>query len=683
MSKCADRGSQFCLHHLVEWPEALVTDQEKILSGRNDELKPEQTFVEEAEDDTSEEGSPALFIPLDFLEDLQRAEEAEARYQQSSDRHALDEAIAAWERILHHPSLSSTEARFLLAGLDKGAGTYLTRYQATGEIADLNRALELWQEAVAATPSGSPERPLYLSNLGIGLRERYLRTGDLADLEHALEAWERARSLLQTTFVAGPVAYKLGQQRQWARISTSLVSAYLQQAVAYPAGAPAARRRALQATEGSKSRLLTELVGRGDLPAPSAVTQPATRERELLAELTNLDTVELAAHGRPATPQEEAGRVARLQQRQERWQELERLWAAMAQVGPEAADYVALRRGDSLTWDALARLTADLGPQTALLSLFTTADRTLLFIVRAGWEAPVVVETDLGQNGWADSLRRFFREVHTYDGSGRRGETWDRPLRSLLAQAADHLVGVERIVFAPEALGHLFPWGVVAQRAGWHGPDGHLLPLVTLPTLGLLPRLRRRPLHQGSSALVIGNPLGDLKYAEQEAQEVAARLGTTYLIGDQATREAVLTRLADATVVHLATHASFDSNSPLDSGIVLADGVLTAREVLGHCLQADLLVLSACQTGLAGTLGGDELAGLAQAFLQAGARSLLVSLWKVNDPVTAALMTAFYDARHAGADKAQALSQAMAHVQAEAKWTHPYYWGAFVAMGDW
>jgi len=69
--------------------------------------------------------------------------------------------------------------------------------------------------------------------------------------------------------------------------------------------------------------------------------------------------------------------------------------------------------------------------------------------------------------------------------------------------------------------------------------------------------------------------------------------------------------------------------------------------------------------------------------LQTGVRSLLVSLWRVNDPATAALIHAFYTARQAGADKALALRQAMTQIQQDRRWTHPYYWGAFVLLGDW
>jgi CHAT domain-containing protein len=186
-------------------------------------------------------------------------------------------------------------------------------------------------------------------------------------------------------------------------------------------------------------------------------------------------------------------------------------------------------------------------------------------------------------------------------------------------------------------------------------------------------------------ALVVGNPRQDkpLPFAEDEARQVAEFFSTQPLLGTAATKSAVLARLSDATLIHLATHAAFDTANPLESGILLADDVLTAREVLQYRLQADLLVLSACESGQVGNLGGEELAGLSQAFLQAGARSVLVSLWRVDDLATTALMLAFFRHIQAGADKALALRQAMTDVQQDPRWQHPYYWGAFVLMGDW
>jgi hypothetical protein len=407
------------------------------------------------------------------------------------------------------------------------------------------------------------------------------------------------------------------------------------------------------------------------------------REHQLLAGLTVLDTQELASHAHSTPPQEETSRLSLLQQRQATLSELEDLWRRIAHLGPEGSEYVALRRGEALTWRELTHLVKQGDPNTALLSFFTTADRALFFLLRAGWRMPRVVEIPLNEAGWDHLLERFFREVHGYTPGLRRGETWDQGLRSLLEQAQHHVVGVERLVLAPAGNGHLLPWSVLLERAGWLMPTGHPLPLVTLPALGVLPRLRQRPRAHTGPALVVGNPRGDLASAEVEAEGVAKHFGTCSFLRDRATKAEVLSRLPDATLIHLATHAFFDIKNPLESGIVLADGILTAREVLEHRLQADLLVLSACESGRVGSLGGEELAGLSQAFLQAGVRSLLVSLWRVNDPATAALMQAFYNARQAGADKALALRQAMTHIQQNPRWTHPHYWGAFILLGDW
>ena len=122
-------------------------------------------------------------IPPAFQADLRQAQEAEARYLQSSDRRALDEAVAAWERILRHPAFASADGRFQLAAMNNAGGAFLRRYWARGNLADLNRALDLCRRAVQLTPQDSPDLPGFLNNLALGLRERYARTGDPSDLE--------------------------------------------------------------------------------------------------------------------------------------------------------------------------------------------------------------------------------------------------------------------------------------------------------------------------------------------------------------------------------------------------------------------------------------------------------------------------------------------------------------------
>jgi hypothetical protein len=602
-------------------------------------------------------------------------------YSRTGELADLEAANSAFQQAIQTSPSDSPDRPALLNNL--GIGLH-ERYKRTGELADLQGVISAFQRAIQTSPSDSPDRPALLSNLGLGLRNLYSRTGNLADLEAAIAAWEEGWSIPNLRFSTLPLTYQLGQQRQGAGLAAQLVTAYLEQAKQRHPRSSRVPRRVLEIAEGSKSRLLTQLVGRGPLPRPVGLSaEIAAREQDLLAELTTLDTQELASHDHVASPQEDTGHLARLQQRQAILGELEELWSRIARLGPEGAAYVALRRGAAPTWPELAHLAQALGPATVLLSCFTTPDQALLFLLRAEWRTPRVVAIPLSQSGWANLLERFFREIHRYAPGLRRQETWDQPLLPLLAQAQRQLEGVERLLLAPAGNGHLLPWSVLAERADWHSPTGQPLPLVSLPALGVLPRLRQRPPVSAGPALVVGNPRGDLPHAEAEARQVAEHFGTTPLLGTAATKSAVLARLPHASHIHLATHAFFDPATPLESGIVLADGVLTAREVLQYRLRADVLVLSACDSGRVGSLGGEELAGFSQAFLQAGVRSLLVSLWRVNDPATAALMQAFYTARQTGADKALALRQAMTEIQQDPRWSHPYYWGAFVLVGDW
>ena len=171
-----------------------------------------------------------------------------------------------------------------------------------------------------------------------------------------------------------------------------------------------------------------------------------------------------------------------------------------------AAEYVSLRRGDSLSWEDLAELASDAGAESALLSLFVTAEFTVLFIVRAGWDAPRVIQASLSAARWEDAQRRLFREVARSFGSSRLEQTWDVQLQSLLREAAPYVAGASRLVVAPMAAGHLLPWSLLADRAGWRGPDGSVPAVVTLPALGLLPRLRRHPVRSAGPVLVVGDP---------------------------------------------------------------------------------------------------------------------------------------------------------------------------------
>jgi CHAT domain-containing protein len=147
-----------------------------------------------------------------------------------------------------------------------------------------------------------------------------------------------------------------------------------------------------------------------------------------------------------------------------------------------------------------------------------------------------------------------------------------------------------------------------------------------------------------------GTPLAfdGLKFAGVEVENIAAIMpGTIKLLDREFSREGTIPRLNDFSIVHLATHAMFVTGKPEDSFIVLGDGSLfTLRDIqLLSLPNVDLVVLSACQTGIGGKLGnGEEILGFGYQVQQTGAKAAIASLWKVNDGGTQALMTAFYAA---------------------------------------
>jgi CHAT domain-containing protein len=142
--------------------------------------------------------------------------------------------------------------------------------------------------------------------------------------------------------------------------------------------------------------------------------------------------------------------------------------------------------------------------------------------------------------------------------------------------------------------------------------------------------------------------------------------------------------------VHFAVHGFVDEENFARSGVILAlqnndkqDGILQMTEIMRLKLNSDLVTLSACRTGLGKVVGGEGVLGLTRAFLYAGSRSVVASLWNVNDTATAELMKSFYAHLKKGESKDEALRQAKLTLLKgkQANWRHPYYWAPFVLVG--
>jgi CHAT domain-containing protein len=550
----------------------------------------------------------------------------------------------------------------------------------------LDRAIEAYNDVISLSPKGSRDRAGFLNNLGRALRAKYNLTGDVSFLFRSFCAYDEASKSLYSDSLIASISYKIGIRKRLGDIDDMLIETALKLRESAAKGSCSNGvqelnwgREAMIYAEGIKSSIRVELLGRRDIPVPPSIPSDLIeREGKLLKKLNDIDLPELSKFDELTISKEKPGLMsARLRKRGKLTNELGKLWCQMESYSPESREYITLRRGDRPSWGDLRNLIKD--PSIALLSLIPLAEKTVLFILQADWEEPKIIEIPIGSEAQLDIWRRFRREVHLYDSTRQLKETWDHDLIQLLKEASNYLTGIKQVIFSPGRFGCLLPWETLLQKAGVN------VSLTTVPNLKIWSLIEKYAVNNTGSVLVIGNPMGgdDLIHAEEEAKQIAHLVGAMPLIGSQATKDIVMKCLPEATIAHFATHAYFSLKNPLDSGIILADGVLTIREIIDLNIHLKLLVLSACETGMNSSLGGDEMAGFAQGFILAGARSTLVSLWKVDDLSTESLMVSFYNRWiNDSANNAEALSYAMTEVRNHKKWEHTYYWGAFTLIGD-
>jgi len=352
-----------------------------------------------------------------------------------------------------------------------------------------------------------------------------------------------------------------------------------------------------------------------------------------------------------------------------------------------------LRRGEAepLTLAAAGALLPD--DATALIEFAVCPDATYLFtITRDGAGQPNlrVHRIAITEAALARAVDAFRNDLAAR-GLGYRDRAISLYTR-LLGPAADTLRGKRLLAIVPD--GPL--WGLPFQALV--APDGrHLIEQSAVfyaPSLTVLlesSRSRRSPAAAGGvTLLAMGDPEASLPNSAREVAALAALYGegSRAFTGAQAT-EAQWKKLApDYRVLHLATHGNLNRGNPLYSSVVLAagggdDGLLEGRELLDLELHADLVVLSACETGRGGFRYGEGLVGLSWALMVAGSPTSLVSQWKVESASTTALMVAFHRALLPKLNgKAAAWRSATLGLLKDAATRHPYYWAAFALIGD-
>jgi len=230
------------------------------------------------------------------------------------------------------------------------------------------------------------------------------------------------------------------------------------------------------------------------------------------------------------------------------------------------------------------------------------------------------------------------------------------------------------------------------------------------PSLNALVQLRRTPFNDAPfRVLAMGNPssagseaferegdieylalLRPLSYAEHELYAIDRTFpDRTRVLSGSSARESDLRSpaIAQFPVIHFATHGLVSDRQPKRSALLMApesgeDGLLQTREIYGLGLKANLVVLSACQTALGRDITGEGLVGLSRAFFYAGARSVLATLWNLNDRFAAEFVERFYQELNTGVSSEEALRRAKAAYVNHPQYSHPFYWSSLVMLGD-
>ena len=654
------------------------------------------------------------------------------------ERHRLDDAESLYRRALElHRKLGEESVEVATAWLNLGAVAF-SRGQLDEAEARFTRSLAM-QRRVAP---GSLDVANSLNNLGAVALERRDRKTARTRFEEALAIVARLApgSALEAELLheLGRIAWKEGRLRRATTLLERAVRA-LETQMARLGGAEEVKATFRGGFADLYQDLMDVLVERGR-PAEAYSVLERSRAQLFLRMLAERD-LDL---GRDAPPELEAERRRLAEELEAAHAELaatdpvrektrsRELLAEVRRIGDERAALADRLRAASPRLAALRdprpldahAAAAALEPGSVLLAYALGADSSLLFVVsRDGVLGARRIAAGRAEIGKA--VNRF-RSMIAAEAAGTvdpgASSAGARELGTLLLLPAEaELARAKRILISPDGPLHTLPFAALlhVEPGGGEQPLAARKPLSVVSSLSVLAELARRrtapplaptlvafgdpsyPAQGGGdvevrSVLSRSGALEPLPATRAEVAAIAAsfpRGGATTWLGASATEEHALAVPDGTSVVHFACHGLLDPDLPLSSGLALSipatpspgreNGLLQAWEVLERLrLDADLVTLSACETGLGREVSGEGLIGLTRAFQYAGARSVLASLWPVADESTALLMEVFYRARLAGHPKDEALREAQMALRARPEFAAPFHWAAFELIGD-
>ena len=335
--------------------------------------------------------------------------------------------------------------------------------------------------------------------------------------------------------------------------------------------------------------------------------------------------------------------------------------------------------------DSLKNLRASLPPNAALIEYYAVKDQFVAAVVtRESLEIIPVTPVSRVVN--------LMRLLHFQISKFRLGVEYVRSFeKPLLLATQSHLRELYEELIAP-LRGHLraahlviVPHGVLHYlpfHALFDGEE-YLIDSFTIsyaPSAAIFALCQQKPASSSTVSLILGVPDSQAPQILDEVRSVAKILPEAELfLGADANEKALREKGLHSRLIHIATHGNFRQDNPMFSGIRLGTDYFSLYDLYQLRIEADLVTLSGCATGLNVVTAGDELLGLIRGLLHAGAHSLLLTLWDVHDTSTSEFMSIFYRHLQDGQDKPTALRNAMQSLRAT--YPHPYYWAPFALIG--
>jgi CHAT domain-containing protein/tetratricopeptide (TPR) repeat protein len=481
--------------------------------------------------------------------------------------------------------------------------------------------------------------------------------------------------------------------------------------------------QALAYAERERGRVLLDVLGNGRLDITKSMTPDEIKlDKELESEIIMLNTQMLSLRRRNSSnPQE----LATIQERLDKARlNYEGFHMKLYTVHPE----LKIHRGQSnpLSLEDLDQLLPD--SKTALLEYALNEDKSYLFVITKNEDLKLRIELYQLEVKRAelDQMASIFSEQ-----VGERNPAFSRSAEklyeTLIKPAEEQLKGRKTLCIVPDRNLWYLPFQALKSKDSRYLIEDYAIYYTpSISVLRDITKLRetrdRKNLantrQETSTLLAFGNPflnkervnsrntvlsgeqINPLPEAEKEIKALRQLYGTNQsqiYLGEMAREDRFKTEASRYRILHIATHGILDNFNPLYSHVMLAqepdnsleDGLLEARELMNLDLNAELMILSACQTGRGQVRAGEGVIGLSWAVFVAGCPTTVISQWKVNSASTTELMINFHrylepivQKRSKEMTKAEALRLAALKLLKEPRYKHPYFWAGFVLVGD-